>query len=194
MVQQVERGTQAFSTANTQLTTATNEITELKSKRGELELSVQMLESQQAATKAQLELAIKLLERAVDKKLEALIDDKSVVKPTYDGTNAKKFSTWTCKLKNFVCGKFPNAGSVLNWARAQDNAIVKAAAEIAKVGGLMGLNNQLFTALANLSESELSPINTTNCNGLEVSFIGDMTRRPHPASRMLLHVSSVLLQ
>ncbi len=132
---------------------------------------VSALETEHLATKAKLEPATKLLEKAGEKKPDALIDDKHMVKPTCDGPS-KSFMLWDFKFKNFMCGKFPQADVVMKWARTQETeiSIARADAKIKEIEGSLDFNNQLCAALANLLDSEpfSISINTEARNGLEV--------------------------
>ncbi len=102
-----------------------------------------------------------------------LIDDKHKSRPTFDGVDPKRFVLWCFKFNNFVCGEYPNAESVLDWAKFQHETkiiTIKANTKIREVEGLTDFNNQLYTALADLLESEPLSIvkNTVGRNGLEV--------------------------
>ncbi len=127
--------------ANLQLANASNEVDALNAevaKIGPLELPVAMLEDLQKETKSKLDLATELLAKAGDKKLETLIDDKHKSRPTFDGTDAKKFVLWNFKFKDFVRGKFPHAENVLDGAKIQGNKIgpIEAEAKIEEIQGL----------------------------------------------------------
>ncbi len=172
MFQRAEILTVRLNNVEAHTTNAQAQITALESQQDELEISMQMFESEQTASKTRLEPATELLKKAGGKKSETLIDDKHMIKPAFDGTIPKKFRLWNFKFTNFVCGKFPHAETVLNWSRVPDNAIsiAKAEAETKKIGSLAAVNTQLYAALANLLDSEPLSItmNTKDRNGLEV--------------------------
>ncbi len=99
-----------------------------------LEIAVSMLEDLRKETKAKIDLAVEIMTQS--ERHRTLIDDKHKSRPTFDGMDPKKVILWCFKFKNLVCGKYPNAEDVLDWAKIQhDNKIttIKANSEIREI-------------------------------------------------------------
>ena len=143
---------------NVALQAAQQQISTLQGAKDNLDIQVAMLESQLASR--------------THEKPKTLMGNKEATKPFFDGSDPKKFPYWSFKFNNFVCGTFPRAESILDWAKSQEHEITLEIAntKIAEIEGLLELNNQLYTAFGELLDSEpLSmTMNTRDRNGVEV--------------------------
>ncbi len=127
---------------------------------------------------------------------KTLIDARGILKPSNFDSDLKKWKLWAFKLKKFVSGVFSNAEKLLDWAKLQEVRISldKAEAEIAKTSGMTDFNNQLYTALAALTEGEALSItmNTDQRNGLELWRKLNRRFDPQTASRKTDAISTII--
>ena len=91
------------------LVAANQQIATLQGAKDNLDIQIAMLESNLASRSRE--------------KPKTLMGNKEATKPFFDRSDPKKCPYWSLKLNNFVCGTFPKAEMILDWAKSQESEI-----------------------------------------------------------------------